>query len=341
MYSYNVNTRILIATGIYPPHVGGPAHYAQELKNSLEKLDNTVSVATYGIERKIPAGLRHIVYFLRAISSLWGVECIIALDTLSTGVPAVWAARITGKKIIVRTGGDFLWETYVERTGEKIPLPEFYKLKRNLSLKEKIIFRLTKNLLNNANAIVFSTEWQRDIFAEGYDFDKQKAFIVENFYGKKTKNTIPDEKKFLWAGRTIILKNTDTLNVAFNKAKEKVGGITLELLTDIPHGALMEKIRKCYALVVPSISDISPNLVLEGIMFGKPFILTRYTGLQKRLAGCGIFIDPLNASELAEQFVYLADQNHYNEYVEHIARFSYTHSYDEIARELLEIYKTT
>ncbi|MDO8573069.1 MAG: glycosyltransferase family 4 protein [bacterium] len=332
--------KILIATGIYPPHIGGPAHYAQELKNSFEKLGNTVRVATYGIERKIPVGLRHVVYFLRASFSLCGVECIIALDTLSTGVPAVWAARITGKKIIVRTGGDFLWESYVERTGEKIPLSEFYRLKRNLSLKEKIIFRLTKNLLHNANAIVFSTEWQRDIFAEGYGLDKQKTFIVENFYGKKIKNTIPAEKKFLWAGRTIILKNTDTLNAAFDKAKEKVADISLELLTNISHDALMERIRKCYALVVPSISDISPNLVLEGIMFGKPFILTQHTGLQKRLAGCGIFIDPLNALELAEQFVYLADQNHYNGYVEHITRFSYTHSYDEIARELLGIYKT-
>lgn len=332
--------KILIATGIYHPHVGGPAHYAQELKRSLEKQWNTVQVATYGIERKLPIGIRHVVYLTRTFFSLFGVECIIALDTLSTGVPAVFAARLTGKKIIVRTGGDFLWESYVERTGEKILLPEFYTAHRNFSLKEKIIFKLTKYLLQNASAVVFSTEWQRDIFEGGYNFDKKKSYIVENFYGEKSKRTVPTKKNFLWAGRRITLKNVETLEKAFALAQKQDPDITIELLTNIAHGALMEKVKACYAVVMPSVSDISPNFILEGIMFRKPFILTRHTGLQKRLAGCGIFVDPLNVNELSEKIVYLADRNHYNEYVERISHLSYTHLYDEIAQELLEIYKS-
>lgn len=332
--------KVLIATGIYPPQIGGPAHYAQELKKSLEKLGNTVHIATYGIERKIPTGIRHIVYFVRAIFALPGIKCIIALDTLSTGVPAVFAARLTGKKIIVRTGGDFLWESYVERTGEKIPLPEFYKTQRDFSLKEKIIFKLTTYLLQNASAVIFSTEWQRDIFKEGYNLDKKRSYIVENFYGKRSERTAPAKKNFLWAGRRITLKNVETLKKAFELVQKQNPDIALELLTNISHDALMEKVKTCYAVVVPSVSDISPNLILEGIMFGKPFILTRHTGFQKRLMGCGVFVDPLNAKELSEKIVYLADRNHYNGYVEHISHLSYTHSYDEIAQELLEICKS-
>lgn len=333
--------KVLIATGIYPPQIGGPAYYAQELKHSLEKQGNTVRVATYGIERKLPIGIRHIVYLVRAFFSLSGVECIIALDTLSTGVPTVFAARLTRKKIIVRTGGDFLWESYVERTGEKIPLSEFYATQRNFSLKEKIIFKLTKYLLQNASAIIFSTEWQRDIFEKGYGFlDKKRSYIVENFYGKRSERTAPAKKNFLWAGRRITLKNVETLEKAFELAQKQNSDITLELLTNISHNALMEKVKTCYAIVVPSVSDISPNLILEGIMFGKPFILTRHTGFQKRLAGCGIFVDPLNVKELSEKIVYLADRNHYNEYVERISYLSYTHTYDEIAQELFEICKS-
>lgn len=332
--------KILIATGIYPPEIGGPAYYAQELKRSLEKQGNTVRVATYGIERKLPIGIRHIVYLAHTLFSLFGVECIIALDTLSTGVPAVFAARLTGKKIMVRTGGDFLWESYIERTGEKIPLSEFYTTHRNFSPKEKIIFKLTKYLLQNASAVVFSTEWQRDIFERGYNFDKKRSYIVENFYGKRSERTAPAKKNFLWAGRRITLKNVETLEKAFELAQKEDPDITLELLTNISHDALMEKVKTCYAVVVPSVSDISPNLILEGIMFGKPFILTRHTGFQKRLAGCGIFVDPLNTNELSEKIVYLADRNHYNEYVECISHLSYTHSYDEITQELLEICKS-
>lgn len=332
--------KILIATGIYPPEIGGPAHYAQELKRSLEKQGNTVRVATYGIERKLPIGIRHIVYLAHTLFSLFGVECIIALDTLSTGVPAVFAARLTRKKIIVRTGGDFLWESYIGRTGEKIPLPEFYAAHRSFSPKEKIIFKLTKYLLQNASAVIFSTEWQRDIFKEGYNFDEKRSYIVENFYGKRNERVAPAKKNFLWAGRRITLKNVETLKKAFELAQKQNHDIALDLLTNISHDALMEKVKTCYAVVVPSVSDISPNLILEGIMFGKPFILTRHTGFQKRLMGCGIFVDPLNTKELSEKIVYLTDRNHYNEYVERISHLSYTHSYDEIAQELLEICKS-
>src|SRR3989344_3111391 len=340
MESKTKSMKILIATGIYPPHVGGPAHYAQELKKSLEKLGNTVEVATYGIERKLPIGIRHIVYFIRAIFSLPGVEYSIALDTLSTGVPAVFAARIMGKKIIVRTGGDFLWESYVERTGEKIPLSQFYTAQRIFSLKEKIIFKLTKYLLKNASSVVFSTKWQKGIFIDAYGVQPKKTALIENFYGKRVIESMPTKKVFLWAGREITLKNVDMLKGAFEKAHKKEVNIELKLITDLSHEKLMDEIKKCYAIIVPSVSDISPNLILEGIGLGKPFILTKYTGFQEKLVECGIFVDPLNADEIAEKIIYLSDQNNYNEYVKHISNFAYTHSYDEIAREFLALYKT-
>lgn len=332
--------KILIATGIYPPDIGGPAYYAQELKRTMEKLGNEVYVAHYQIEKKLPILVRHVVFLVRTLLLLRGVECIIALDTLSTGVPAVLAARITGKKVIVRVGGDFLWESYVERTGKKILFSEFYRSQRQLSFKEKIIFQLTKYLLQNASAIAFSTEWQRDIFADGYGLDKHKAFIVENFYGERNKGIAPSEKNFLWAGRRITLKNIDILEDAFKRAKKKKDDIKLELFMNIPHHELMEKIKRCYAIIVPSVSDISPNLVLEGIMYGKPFVLTRYTGLREKLSDVGLFVDPLDPTDISEKILLLSRDDIYQKYVKNISQFNFLHSYDDIAGELINIYKT-
>ena len=57
--------RIFIATGIYPPKIGGPAQYAQNLKEALEKLGHRVVVKTYGIEDRLPTGVRHLFFFFK------------------------------------------------------------------------------------------------------------------------------------------------------------------------------------------------------------------------------------------------------------------------------------
>ena len=161
----NKKLKILITTGIYPPKIGGPAQYAQNIKEEFEKIGHAISVKTYGVEDKLPTGLRHIFFFFKIIPKLLSADAVFILDTLSVGLPTVMACRVFGKKGIIRTGGDFLWEQYVERTKKNILLRNFYQTENsNFSFREKIIFRLTKWTLDNASKIVFSTEWQRDIF---------------------------------------------------------------------------------------------------------------------------------------------------------------------------------
>ena len=119
------SSKILIATGIYPPKVGGPAQYAKNLKDSFEKLGHEVIVKTYGVEDYLPSGVRHLFFLFKIIPAVLSSDMIFVLDTFSVGLPAVLACKIFGKKSMIRTGGDFLWEGYVERTGKKILLRKF------------------------------------------------------------------------------------------------------------------------------------------------------------------------------------------------------------------------
>ncbi len=331
--------KILIATGIYPPDIGGPAYYAKALNDEFTKLGHSVSVLSYGAEKKLPIGLRHFVYFLKTVLSLREVDFIIALDTFSVGLPALLAAKLFRKKIIVRTGGDFLWESYVARTGEKILLSEFYKKDIHYSFKEKIIFKVTKFLLRNIDAIVFSTQWQQDIFAGPYDLPSEKMFIVENFYGKKKESIQPKKKNFLWAGRNIPLKNIDTLKAAFEGIRKKDQSILLDISEQVSHDDLLEKIQNCYAIILPSISEVSPNFILEAAAYGKPFIMTKDTGLYDVFENVGLFVNPLNAEDIKEKILFLSDDYNYKEYVEKVSAFDKVHSCNEIAQELVGVYK--
>ena len=152
--------RFLIATGIYPPEIGGPAYYAKNLADALREKGHTVDIGTFGVLRKLPTGIRHVALFLRLIPKIARADVVIALDTFSAAIPALFAAMLFRKPLIVRTGGDFVWEQYVERTGDLVPLLLFYEKHKPFSFKEKMYLALTRFLLKRA-FIVFSSDFQK------------------------------------------------------------------------------------------------------------------------------------------------------------------------------------
>jgi glycosyltransferase involved in cell wall biosynthesis len=320
--------KILIATGIYPPDIGGPAQYAFNLEREFQKLGHEVRVIKFSDVKHWPSGLRHIFYFFKIFPTLHWADWCLTLDTFSVGLPSVMAGRLLGKKTIIRTGGDFLWENYVERTGKLVLLRNFYQTEiPNFNFKERLIFKLTRWILKQSSLIVFSTDWQRQIWAKPYNLDLSKTKIIENYYGRKEVSNEPEQKVFISAGRNLKLKNFDILkplNFVF-----EIGQWSPEKLT--------EKIRSCYGLIVPSVSEISPNIVLDAIRCNKPFILTEENGIQDRLGEIGIYINPLNLADVEGKLLWLSDKNNYETQIKKITNFNFEHSWSELAREFLDL----
>lgn len=79
---------ILIATGIYPPEIGGPAQYAYNLENQFRAKGHNVDVRYFTkIERKLPTGLRHLYYLLKTLPAFVRADYILVLDTFSVAMP--------------------------------------------------------------------------------------------------------------------------------------------------------------------------------------------------------------------------------------------------------------
>lgn len=331
--------KILIATGIFPPDIGGPAKYAKNLQEEFLRMGFGVKVLTYGIEKKLPIFIRHIFYLAKVVLNLRKTDLIIALDLISTGFPSVLAGKIFNKKIILRLGGDFLWETYVEKTGNLIKLEEFYREMPLLPLKHKIIFSLQKFTLLNSSAAAFNTPWQKNLFEKVYCLNPGKTFVIENFFGRKIEDHNPAKKIFLFAGRKIKFKNLKLVDAIFEELKQENRGLKLEIMDNLSQDELKEKIKKSYALIVPSITDFAPNFIIEGIAANKPFILTKHCGLAEKLKDIGIFIDPFDKEDIKSKILFLANKENYQLYKEKIANFNFTHSWQDIAQEFLNIYK--
>lgn len=314
--------RILIVTSLSEQSTGGPAKYGPRLKEEFEKMGHTARLAQYA---SVEGAL------IKMWSKVPWSERVIALDTFSVGVPACLFAKLFGKKIIIRIGGDFLWESYVERTGEKITLSQFNADMPRLTLKENVIFYLTKILTKFADKLVFNTEWQKEIWRRTYDISNVKLRVVRNYIPQKNPSIVTN-KTFLWAGRKIKLKNLQLLQ----ELKVENPDLELKLVSNVSHSALQDKIKNCYAVILLSFSEVCPNFILEAISYGKPFIMTQETGMKEICNKGGIFVDPFDKNALKESMKDMLDGAKYKQYQKELGSL-HSRPWRQVAEEFLSL----
>ncbi|MEN9647354.1 MAG: hypothetical protein RLY57_158 [Candidatus Parcubacteria bacterium] len=339
--------RILIATGIYPPAIGGPAQYAKGVEDAFRKRGDQVTIKTYGkIERILPVVLRHVYFALKSMWVYLRADKVIVLDTFSVAWPIAMLSVVFRKKFIVRTGGDFLWEAYVERTKKKVLFKDFYLSEVthvhdvSLTRKERWIFRMTQWILSKASAIVFSTQWQREIWNGPYHIDQLektrgiKVKIVENFIGNRIPPQVPQGKSFVASTRPLVWKNIDMLQEVFDDKHIVEDGAKINA-EKVEHELFLDTIAQSYAVILVSLGDISPNMILDAVRCGKPFICTRECGLYSTLKDIGVWVDPLNKEDIKEKVLWLLNEENYQNQCIRVASFRETHSWDQIAGELI------
>ena len=117
--------KITVATGLYPPEIGGPATHTVFLEQELPKLGYEVVVVPFRQSKKFPKILRHLHYTFRLLRASTGSSILFAQDVASVGFPALVVAKITSKKFVVRVPGDFAWEQSTQRFGVTDSIDEF------------------------------------------------------------------------------------------------------------------------------------------------------------------------------------------------------------------------
>jgi glycosyltransferase involved in cell wall biosynthesis len=331
--------KILIVTPLLTPEPGGPSYLSVSLKEALEKKGENVDLIAFRDVRKYPSGIRHFIFLYKVLWRARKADALIILDTVSVALPAVFAGWLLGKKTVVRAGGDFVWERYIERTGDAVLLSEFYNTHYKLTKKEKVLILLQKYVvLRLASKVVFNTQWQCELWRKPYKMSVAKTGVVGNAYIPTTREHTGG-KAFLCAWRSTAFKNINTLETAYQKAKETCPDIQLNIYKNIPREELYKHMETAHALVVPSLTELSPNMALEALSMGLPVILTKDCGAYDLLDGVVTWINPLEPNDIAEKMCALMDNERYKVEKEKAKKFSYTHTYEEIADEFLALLK--
>jgi glycosyltransferase involved in cell wall biosynthesis len=326
--------RIVISTGIYPPDIGGPAQYAKGVKESLERSGHAAPLAVFGFLKRLPTGIRHILYAVKLFYTAWGADAIFAFDTYSVGVPAAFVGMLLRVPVVIRVGGDFVWESYVERTEALIPLPHFYQRMPSLGIKERIAYFFVRWMLRHAH-LAFNTQWLLDIWQPVYGFSRERAEVIGNVIGERIPSDTSDRTMLLY-GRSLVLKNAPAFRRAYARARKRGLDITLEERT-VPYEQFIERIRSSHAVVLPSVSEVAPNTVIDALRCGKPFLLTKYSGYAEEFKDYGVIVDPLDEEDMARGMEALADEKGYKALCAHIATFDTIRTYDDVAADLLRI----
>lgn len=331
--------KVLFATGL-AHEMGGGAKYASQLQIEFNKKGVDSRAVPYtNLELSLPVGIRHFVYFCRFFFPLMRADVAFAFDTWSVGIPSLLAAKLLGKPFIVRVGGDFLWEQYVERTGDIVKVSEIYDTRKDkFNLKERIVYRGTKFLLEHADVLACNSQFQVDLWRRVYGVPLKQAIVVENLYPPKKPGIAPTKKNFVAAGRAMKLKQEPMLIELFEEIKKEFSEIELDMQS-LPPEEHQKRVSSCYALVLASVSDFSPNVIIDAISYGKPFVCTKDTGIRERVGHLGFFVDTQNREELKQAILSLLDPLVYDAKKKEIDAFSFTRDWSQVADDFVAVLK--
>lgn len=365
--------KIVLATGIFYPEIGGPALLVKDLATELKKRGREPLVLTYSktgqfepedypvvrIFRNFKL-LNYFRYFLAVLRHAKVGDQVVVFDNFSAALPVAVANLFKKFDFCVRVGGDFLWEMAAERLGKQVTLTDYYKSR--FYLREVFYFLLIRFIYQRADKLIVTTNYQQRLLEEYYGLDEKKLQLLPNAFPKvSVLPEAPFKKQLLFAGRFTKLKNLRRLLEAVAKLKDQDWQLVLagegpeekNLRQEVKKlkldnrvifkkplfGKDLEQLIKESAwLILPSISDVSPNIVLKAIALNTPVLMTKHSGFYDYLADHLFFLKyPFNTEELIVKLDYLLslDDDHYASVKHELTKIDQSYGFDQMVERFL------
>lgn len=301
--------RVLIATGIYPPEIGGPATYSRILEAELPKRGIEVSVLPFRMVRKFPKIIRHIVYAFLILKEGRRADIIYAQDPVSVGVPAALAALVLRKKFLLKVVGDYAWEQATQRSHFSESIESFQYAK--LSPFPRLLRILERWVASRAIRIVVPSKYLGKILVS-WGVPRNKVSVIYNgiedmketgnkmvlrgllkFHGKLI---VSVGRLVPWKGFSLLIRILPRLKEIFPDTKLLIIGggpdlFALESLAKVTGveddvifaGALERDIlirymRASDVFVLNTAYEGFSHLILEAMMIGVPVVTTSVGG---------------------------------------------------------------
>jgi len=186
--------KIVIASGIYPPDIGGPATYSRLIAREFIKRGIDATVICYSDEKKEFIDqeekfeilrilrrhnilFRYWLYFWSLFKLAKNKDVIYAQGPLAAGFPAMLVSKILKKKFVIKIVGDYAWEQGVNQFRLKDLIEPFQSKEYNF--KVELIRKMQKLVVKKADKIIVPSEFLKKIVSE-WGINPGKIFVVYN-----------------------------------------------------------------------------------------------------------------------------------------------------------------
>jgi glycosyltransferase involved in cell wall biosynthesis len=171
------NIKVLIATGLYSPEIGGPATYTKMLEEKLCAHGVNLTILPFGTVRHLPKVIRHAVFMWKAWKLSRNMDVIYALDPVSVGVPSWIVSLVARKPFLVRLGGDYAWEQGQQRFGLDATLDEYTKSPKTAPFLVRVLAFIQSFIVKRASLVIAPSEYLKGIIAT-WGVDPSKIRVI-------------------------------------------------------------------------------------------------------------------------------------------------------------------
>lgn len=264
--------RLVIATPLYPPEIGGPATYAKLLKEGLPAKGIEVELVKFSEVRHLPKLIRHYAYYRRVLAAARTADVVLALDPVSVGLPAMYAARRAGKPFVVKVVGDYAWEQGTQRFGVTQTLDEFVKTPQR-SFLVQALQRIQVRVANAAVKIIVPSPYLQDIVA-AWGIPRGKIAVIYNGIDLPTHIPMPERREgeflIVSAGRRVPWKGFEAIErVARGHDRWRVF-----IASGLPRAEALGWVKAADVFVLNSRYEGFPHALIEAMTLGTPVIAT-------------------------------------------------------------------
>jgi len=308
--------KILLATSIFPPDIGGPATYSFKLAQALSKKHQVTVVAfskqtddslPYKVVSVAPKGSslsRQWRLFKAVWKSIKDSEVVYCQDPLVVGLVSLVAAMLANKPLVVKFVGDIVWETARNQEKTNDNLEDFYIQTSKLNLKREIEVVFQRWVLNKAQTIVVPSQYLKAFLIKFHQV-KNPSKIIVIYNGVEPSPKKQGKRKELLAvtiGRLVSWKRIDKIFQAIKsfpkleywvigkgpekkKLKELIDKLKLgnrvRLLGALPNHKVKEILNKSSIFILNSSYEGLPHVLLEAAMAGNAIIAPALPGIKE------------------------------------------------------------
>lgn len=247
--------KIIIATPIYPPEIGGPATYTKELcerfahthditvityTNSADAFPNTHLVPV-GKGRPLP--IRLAVFFVKLLRASKGTDIIYVQNAMAAGLPVALVHIITGIPFVLKFVGDEAWERATQHKFTTKRLEDFLANPEG-PLRIRMMMWVQGFVLRRAAVVTTPSAYLLQELIKTYGVKPERGVVNYNAADKTEELPFPvtrTQHQIATTARLVKWKGIEGIIRAIALLKDKFPDIRLVIAGDGPEREQLEK----------------------------------------------------------------------------------------------------